>query len=549
MRHGAILSAVYSVRIKAVEALLAAAGRHVANAAELRSHAATFDELTTRYADANIAMAYSAFADLLRTVAMLVDWRAAVLDAAIDSVRFLRSAQERHRQWSQDFSQRDEVAALAQVAHRIETVVDIAEVGPLCEAIGMTPLPIGIFADEQERRRLRIPDFDSDGEHTRQPPPQLAVAFLRFNVDGAAANQTDFLTPQEAHDLEIEVRVSRWPEGAEALRLAPVSIETHASYSFPEFRFGRPTGQPPYHLKERGRAVLHVAQALRAQPFEFRYAAEFEPITAEQPVAVVGHRTLRIESIDLQRAPLTGYQGIDRRIIEIRNELRQHPLVIREDVDNTLTLLAALGNLAGQAAQDARFPEPLDERSFQKSIREDLRRRSEIGAKLEEHPRAAGGATDLSFERIRIELKSENDRPLRLADCQKFVNQAASYAAGTGKRVAMLCVLDGSAKAEPAFPPEDGIGILKTQDGAVAIVTVLLQGNLARPSDLSRARSSRRSKAGHTKGRTASAKSVAEPAKRSAAAADLPHNPRAARPGLASVPDAISNGPTRWPPI
>jgi hypothetical protein len=97
------------------------------------------------------------------------------------------------------------------------------------------------------------------------------------------------------------------------------------------------------------------------------------------------------------------------------------------------------------------------------------------------------GGNTLSFCGIRLELKSDNERPLRLADCERFIGQTASYAAGSDKRVAVLCVLlDGSRKVEQPFPAEDGIGVLKTADDAVAIVSVLLQGNLARPSDLTR---------------------------------------------------------------
>jgi hypothetical protein len=304
------------------------------------------------------------------------------------------------------------------------------------------------------------------------------VAFIRFNVDGQPAGETHFLTPKEVHDLEIEVRISRWPDQAEALRLAPVTIESSSTYDFPTFRFSRPSGDPPHHLKDRRRAVLHVAQGLRAQPFEFRYAADFEPAGVEQPVAVVGHRNLRMDGID---RPITSYHGVDRSILEIRDALRLRPLVTSEDVTNTLTLLAALGSLAGQAVQDHLFPKPLDEAAFQTFVRGYLRQRPEIGTKLEEHPRAAGGATDLSFERIRLELKSQNDRPLRLADCQQFVGQTSSYAAGSDKRVSILCVLDGSRKVEQPFPADDGIGVLKTGDDAIAVVTVLVQGNLARP--------------------------------------------------------------------
>jgi hypothetical protein len=192
---------------------------------------------------------------------------------------------------------------------------------------------------------------------------------------------------------------------------------------------------------------------------------------------------LRLDGVD---RPITGYHGIDRRLLEVRDVLRQRPLVTPDDVTNTLTILAALGNLAGQAVQDDCFPNPLGEKAFQGQVRSYLRQRPEIGSKLEEHPRAGAGETDLSFERIRLELKCENDQPLRFTDCQRFVGQTSSYAASSDKRVALLCVLDGSHKVQQPFPAEDGVGILRTEDDAIAVVTVLIQGNLARPSDLSR---------------------------------------------------------------
>jgi hypothetical protein len=197
-----------------------------------------------------------------------------------------------------------------------------------------------------------------------------------------------------------------------------VTIEAQSTHDFPTFRFPRPTGDPPYSLRDRGRAALLVPQGLRAQPFEFRYAATFEAAAAEQPIAVVGHRNLRLDGID---RPITGYHGVDRRLLEIRDALRQRPPVMPEDVTNTLTVPAALGNLAGQAVQDHYFPEPTDERAFQARVRSYLRQRPEIGSKMEEHPRAGAGETDLSFYRIRIELKSENDGPLGLPGCKRYV--------------------------------------------------------------------------------------------------------------------------------
>jgi hypothetical protein len=425
-------------------------------------------------------MAYSAFASLMRTLAMLVEWRAAVRGAAVDADRFLRSARILHRAWVEEYREREIACPLAAAAAPIAELTEVELVGPICKAIASVPLPIGIYAADTSRR---IPRFDAEREEREPPPPELTVAFIRFNIDGKPAADTDSLTPKEVHDLEIEVRISSWPDAAEALILAPVTIEARSSHDFPTFLFPRPTGGPPYHLRERGRAVLHVAQGLRAQPFEFRYAADFEPREVEQPVAVVGHRNLRLNGID---RPITGYEGVDRRLLEIRDVLRQWPLVTAADVTNALTLVVALGSLAGQAVQDNLFPQPLNERAFQNHVRGYLRQRPEIGPRLEEHPRAAGGQTDLSFEGIRLELKSENGRLLGLADCQQFVGQTSAYAAGSDKRVAVLCVLDGGRKVKPPFPADEGIGILRTEDNSVAVVTLLIQGNLARPSDLSR---------------------------------------------------------------
>jgi hypothetical protein len=481
MRNDAILSGVYTARIEAVEALLVAADRHVNNAAHLRTLANALDEVTTLYGDTRVAVAYSGFASLIRTLAMLVDWRAGVLEAAVNADRFLRSARELHRAWLEEYGDRDEATGLASAAALIAELNEIGKVGSCCRAVGSVPLPIGIYAADTRRRIL--PPSELDDEDRASPPPPLSVAFIRFNIDGEPAGETHFLAPKEVHDLEIEVRISRWPDNANALCLTPVTIEVRSTHDFPVFRFPRPDGDPSYPLKQRGRAILHIAQGLRAQPFEFRYAADFEPAGVEQPVAVVGHRNLRVDCID---RPITGYDGVDRRLLEIRDELRRRPLVGPEDVTNTLALLAALGNVAGQAVQHNLFPGPLNERAFQDWVRSVLSARPEIGSKLEEHSRAAGGATDLSFERIRLELKSENHRPLLLNDCQRFIGQISSYAAGSDKRVSVLCVLDGSRKVEHPFPAEDGIGILKTGDDAIAVVTVLVQGNLARPSDLSR---------------------------------------------------------------
>jgi hypothetical protein len=484
MSNGAVLSQTFPARISAVEALISSSGAKASTVEQLREAASHLDRAGPLYGRASTAVVYAAFADLLRIVAMLVEWRVAVLDADKETERFLRAAKERYRLWQSEYAQAPFIDGLLEASASVSNASSIEDVDAVCRSLASTPLPIGVFAGEPETPSAREKD---DGKEKAEPP-ELAIAFLQFLIDEHPADETHFLTPKVVHDLEIEVRVSRWPESANGLTLMPVTIEPKSTYDFPVFEFARPAGDPPFRLKQRGRAVLNSAQGLQARPFEFKYAASFTPASAEQPLAVVGQRTLLIEAFDLTQSALTGYRAIDEQLLHVRNQLRAQRLITPAELDSVLQILKPLCSLAGRAVQDALFKSTCNEAYFQTEIRNELRRVPMIASELEEHPQAAGGITDLSFHGIRIELKVETQTLLTLDACEKFADQTVSYVVGTGKRVGILCVLDNSPKGTSAFPAEQGIGILSrpAQTHAVHIITVLVQGNLARPSDLSR---------------------------------------------------------------
>ena len=108
------------------------------------------------------------------------------------------------------------------------------------------------------------------------------------------------------HNLDIEVRVSRWPANATALILEPVTIEHADAYKMPVFSLPAPSGAGPHQLKQQGRAAITIPNHFNARPYEFKYAARFEPRGSEQPVETIGQRTLMLEGTDLARQPLTG---------------------------------------------------------------------------------------------------------------------------------------------------------------------------------------------------------------------------------------------------
>ena len=349
--------------------------------------------------------------------------------------------------------------------------------------LAAVPLPVGLYSmpRRESGERASVSEDQTNAA-------ALTVAFLKFTIDGRPVEEVHYVSPRETHDLDVEVRVSRWPAAATALVLEPISIEPAGTYQLPIFSIPAPMGNGPFRLTKTGRAALVVPQHFGARPFEFKYVAHFAPTTSEQPVETVGQRTLLLEGIDTARHPLTGYPNLDRKLMVLRDSLRATPGIGQQELADALTLAASLANLAGQARQDNLFASPISEPDFQAQVRQFLRSQTAIGADLDEHPHAAGGITDLSFRGIRLELKVEDERNIALEDCNRFMGQTASYAAANGKRLGVLCVLDCSAKNRPAFPAEDGVGVLVHQISETPIyaITILIQGNLARPSSFSR---------------------------------------------------------------
>lgn len=450
---------------------------------DLRALAVALDSVSATLSSSAAATAYNAFGGIVRIVDMLAHWRRAVLDAEPDANRYLRSARERHRLWLDDYGHSDAATDLRAAAEGLTTLESTDQVTDIAQALAAVPLPIGIFS-----RPVR-PDWAAKADLARpkeEPLVDLTVAFLKFQFDGQPAAEVHQLAAREVHDLEIEVRVSRWPQDKRELRLTPISVEPKSTYDFPSFKFEKPDGEAPYTMRQSGRAALLLPQGMHARPFEFKYTAEFIPEHGDQPVAVVGHRTLIVDGADATKLQICGYPGLDQTLFAHREALRRRPGVPQAETADALLVLAVLCNLAGRAVQDAEFKGRWDEAAFQRYVRAELRRHPLIGADLDEHAHAGGGITDLSLRGMPIELKAIDTLISSVDQCELFFAQTASYAVAKSKRTAILCVLDSSDKKTAPMPPEALLDVCTQAQGAVSICVLVIQGNLARPSTLSR---------------------------------------------------------------
>jgi hypothetical protein len=477
----------YSARVDLLGALQAAKDTRLRGGAiSVREASTALEAASSSVAPPHVSKELGAFADLAGIFAYLLDWRDGVLDASLDADRHLRAAQSRVALWRSEYGKGLSYAGLERVAGAIEGCHGIDEVTEIASTLSAITLPVAV---RQARQGPRIGSREPD-EVPRPEKIELEVAFLRFSVDGAAAESTHFMKPGMAHDLTVEVRVSRWPAEATSLVLLPITVEPRQFYEMPTFELSAASMKDSVGHAS-GRAWLKVPHTLGSRPYEFKYSAQFFPERVEQPVAVVGHRTLRLEAVDLARSPITGYAGIDRRILELRELMRTRLRLSAETISPALTLLSALASISARGLQDQTFKRIASEPDFQAFIRDELRRDSSIGAELQEHPKAGGGISDLWFQGIHIELKFEHESTLNLQDCTRFVNQAQSYAASGGSRLAIVCVLDNSPKANAPFPAEQGLGLFAPPAAdSNATLVVVMQGNTTRPSDLSKGKGS-----------------------------------------------------------
>lgn len=425
---------------------------------------------------------WSAFASAVEICAQLADWQTAAFAAETDADRYLRAARLRFEQWSASDLREGYETDLVQRLDKIGGSLAVSDVAGVLASAASLSLPLVIFANPKSSFSRPWTPVDRDER------AKLAVAFLEFRIDGEEAATIHALRANQLHDLDLKVRVSSWPAGATSLTISPISIEPCSAWDLPTFDIPAPSGSPPYVFERRGRMVLHAAQGLNSRPLEFQYAAEFQPPTSDQPVVVAGQRLLRIDGADPALNPVTGWPDIDAKLLAIRNSLRSDPLVSETELTDLLRVLTPIASRMGQAVHRGIYSTGISEAAFQADIVAMLHDRPEIGPELEEQPEVAGGRTDLSYRGIRIELKSEQKKRLVPKDCERFASQASSYAAGTGKRVAVLAVLDCSPKKEAPFALGDGLFDIRVSNGTapIHVITCLFQGGLPKPSALSR---------------------------------------------------------------
>lgn len=474
----------YEVRLKAIHALRSLLAGERAARAELDVVAGEMQRVAEDLPSDGRA-AYRGWGELLTAVGQLWAWKAAVREAEVDSDRYLRAAKQRAGEILRWTDRGIGFDGVARAAERIVELQDPAEVQEASECLLAARLPLPFPGrEEPEHRPFRAPV-----EAKETPGP--AVLFLSFSVNDQSVADLYDLSPNVLHDLEVRLRLSRWPEGASALELVPLSVEPHGIVDAPKYLIEPQPSVLTYSSK--GRLLARVAHDSLARPLEVSYDVRVVSDSQDGKVGpslvVKGQRRLLLRCLD-QKQPWYGNAAIEEAVNELRRQGREVGLQ-DEELATVLTLSGGMGLVAFEGLSRNAFPGEWTEAEFQQSVRTFLRANPSIGSNLEEHPHAGGGITDLSLNRVRLELKVD-PKDVSIDDAiESYGQQAAQYAVGSDRRSAVLAVLCPTKKGSAPAPLQNDIAprVIAPPTGGsrpVLVAVVLVRRDLQKPSALSR---------------------------------------------------------------
>src|SRR5215203_4723041 len=137
--YAEIHSEVYSARIEALEALNLVAKGTPGHEVRLYKAAEAVRDSADLYGSAPNATLFTALSELLEQVALLADWRGAVLAAASDSDRFRKAASLRAQTWIEANKEVASLSVFKEAAERIKSAQDISDVAKIAALLAVIP--------------------------------------------------------------------------------------------------------------------------------------------------------------------------------------------------------------------------------------------------------------------------------------------------------------------------------------------------------------------------------------------------------------------------
>jgi hypothetical protein len=376
--------------------------------------------------------AWAAWASILRCTAQLLLWDAATQDASGDADRHVRAARRQAEIVLAGLPAGAAGDPLVQraslLAAQIVSVQDPGEIAGLAGQLMSVPLPLRVI-DEGRRWAFRPPaPAEEDGQRTA---PTVGICRL----DGVLVTNAHVLRPDEVHDLGLEIRLTEWPDDATALEVTFLSVLSPDQARLPSFAFPRvpPDEDGVFRLSASGSLSVSFTLPAGAPPLAFPAAARFTGPGLDEVLPVAGHSELRLRPFDATTDALTRRPQLDERIVEMYSRLHGMDLN-QDDVQAFCRLYTAIVDKAVDMQFERSYMKKgggVSERSFHDDLFDRLLADPALEGRVQRGTRAAGGFLDIIHDRINAELKVARTTAVTVETSQRYLGQAADYAADT----------------------------------------------------------------------------------------------------------------------
>ncbi|MGH9025172.1 MAG: hypothetical protein ACRDWD_03505 [Acidimicrobiia bacterium] len=298
------------------------------------------------------------------------------------------------------------------------------------------------------------------------------------------------LQPGALHHLEVEARITEWPEVADALEITFMSVHPRDFLYVSDVRFTQDALTQQFEIRLAG------ARPPGDPPLELTARASFLGAGGPFDARLAGNTTLEILTFDAGTAAPVNIPTAALRLQQMMGELSNAlPQLSVDDHRDARLLLEGVVTFAHTVLDDRLGQqEEIDEAWFQRELRFFLQANPQIGARLGERVGRAGGTTDLVLGNIVLELKVEKESSISLTTaCSRYGAQATQYGSAGDSQVSLLAVLDASPKRAPAGVmgnemgwayPDVASGPNPPFPSLVGVVVV--RAGFPRPSDFSR---------------------------------------------------------------
>lgn len=376
-----------------------------------------------------------ALSEALRSLGMAAKWEPAV-EAADGQAGAFRDASrliaekaltsDRTGMWS------DGVVEALKVLARLETFADVPRA-----AAALTRAPI-VFAVTD----LLVPDSPVL-QHQTQPETNVRpTVLLHFTLNDQPISWPMALQAGMSYRVGASATVADWPRDVAEIYIKWKSAVPESILSRSDFTI-TPDGATSDEGYLLARAEISPTQGVDVTP-----EVTIRDVEGNRSAArIVGQRTLRINTFAPAEIGI-GLPMVSQRIVELFAELDSKiPSLPPADRLNLLYLLDATSRFAALALEKRDLCD-INEKRFQKELKNSLIMDYRIGGRIQEGVELGGGETDLVLERIVNELKVSRTK-VTFENAQRYVKQSTQYASAIDCPISVLTILDQSPKSGP----------------------------------------------------------------------------------------------------